>query len=59
MTLVLDTADRRRDPDDIPFVATALAITNDGLWSHDHDFNHITEIKIWNTPQLIDHLGKR
>jgi predicted nucleic acid-binding protein len=49
----------RRDPGDIPFVAAALAISNDGLWSHDHDFNHITEITVWTTPQLIDHLSKR
>ena len=49
----------QRDPGDIPFVAAALAIGNDGLWSHDHDFDHITEITMWTTPQLIDHLSKR
>ena len=48
-----------RDPADIPFVAMALTITNDGLWTHDADFSHITEIKIWNTSRLIDYLGRR
>ena len=44
------------DKGDVPFVALALAVKNDGIWTNDHDFDNIKEIKIWKTSELIKYL---
>lgn len=36
----------RIDPNDIPFLALALATQNDGIWSNDRHFEAIKQIKI-------------
>ena len=45
-----------RDPDDVPFVALALAEENDGIWSNDRAFEGIPDIAVWNTVALKRHL---
>jgi len=44
------------DMADVPFVALALAVKNDGIWTNDRDFDHIKEIKIWKTSELLKYL---
>jgi predicted nucleic acid-binding protein len=46
------------DPGDIPFVALALAIENDGIWSNDKHFKAIKQINVWKTSDLLIHLKK-
>ena len=46
------------DPGDIPFVALALAVENDGIWSNDKHFKAIKQIKVWKTSDLLMHLKK-
>lgn len=41
------------DPDDVPFIALALSISNDGIWSNDKHFLKQERIKIWTTKDLI------
>jgi predicted nucleic acid-binding protein len=36
----------KKDPKDIPFVAVALALTVDGIWSNDRDFESQSKFKI-------------
>ena len=44
------------DPDDVPFVALALAEEHDGIWSNDRAFENIPNIKLWTTTSLKTHL---
>ncbi len=44
------------DPSDTAFVALALAIKNDGIWSDDIDFQRQKAIKVWRTENLIRYL---
>jgi predicted nucleic acid-binding protein len=46
------------DPGDIPFVALALAVENDGIWSKDKHFKAIKQIKVWKISDLLMHLKK-
>ncbi len=46
------------DPNDIPFVALALAVDNDGIWSNDKHFKKGKKLKIWKTPELLAHIKK-
>jgi predicted nucleic acid-binding protein len=41
------------DPKDIPFIALALSIENDGIWTRDKDFTKQDVIKIYSTRDLI------
>ena len=41
------------DPDDTPFVALALAVENDGIWSDDKHFRQQDRIRIWETKDLL------
>ncbi len=41
------------DPDDIPFIAAALAIDAD-IWSDDQQFNQQKRIKTWTTKELYN-----
>jgi predicted nucleic acid-binding protein len=43
---------------DVPFVALALSIENDGIWSNDRHFENIKEIKVWKTADLFDFISK-
>jgi len=48
----------RIDIKDVMFLALALAIPNDGIWSEDMHFEHQSKIKIWKTSELIGFLNK-
>ena len=41
------------DKGDVPFVALALTIPNDGIWTDDKDFDRQNRIRIWKTIDLI------
>jgi predicted nucleic acid-binding protein len=45
------------DPDDVPFVALALAEEHEGIWSNDHAFENLPGIQCWTTTRLKVHLG--
>jgi len=42
------------DEDDIPFIALALSMKNDGIWSNDLHFKKQNIIKIFNTRELME-----
>ncbi len=42
---------------DVPFIALALAILNDGIWTEDNHFKQQNRIKIWKTEDIIKFLG--
>lgn len=44
------------DSKDIPFVALALSLKVDGIWSYDKHFQRQKEIRIYSTSELIEHL---
>ena len=39
----------KRDPTDIPYLAVALAVNDDGIWSHDADFSSQSRFKVYST----------
>lgn len=41
------------DPKDTPFIALALAVENEGIWSDDTHFAKQNKIKVWKTKDLI------
>lgn len=43
-----------RDKEDIPLIALALAIPNQGIWTSDKDFLEQQKIKIWTTKELLE-----
>ena len=47
------------DPDDVTFIALALAIPNNGLWTEDKHFAKQNKIKIWSTKERLDLLNTR
>jgi predicted nucleic acid-binding protein len=42
------------DPKDVPILACALAIPNDGLWSNDKHLKKQPKAKVYNTKEIID-----
>ena len=44
-----------KDPFDVPFVALALSIDNDGIWSNDKHFKNLKGIKIWKTSDIFNY----
>ena len=44
------------DKDDTPFIALALAVTNDGIWTDDKHFEKRSRIKVWKTQILSSYL---
>jgi predicted nucleic acid-binding protein len=42
------------DPSDTPFIALALAVENDGIWSDDMHFSQQNKVKVWSTKKLIE-----
>lgn len=44
------------DPDDAVFLALALCVLNDGIWTEDMHFDKQEVIRIWKTSELIDEL---
>jgi len=47
------------DKDDVPFVALALAMENDRVWSNDRAFEHLPGITGWKTSDIKAYLDKR
>lgn len=47
----------KKDPKDVPFIAVALALAVDGIWSNDRDFESQSKFKIWKTADLAQMLG--
>lgn len=47
------------DQSDVPFVALALSIKNDGIWSNDKHFEKIKGVKVWKTSDLLKVIGKK
>jgi predicted nucleic acid-binding protein len=47
------------DPDDVPFVALALAVENNGIWSNDRAFERLPGIKVWKTSEIRKYLRQR
>lgn len=41
------------DPNDIPYVAAALAIPCDGIWSDDPDMKTQSIVQCWTTKELV------
>ncbi|MEK6853044.1 MAG: PIN domain-containing protein [Nanoarchaeota archaeon] len=46
------------DEQDIPYIALALAIKADGIWSEDSDFKKQKKVKVLTTKELINYLRK-
>ena len=51
-----DTLSGAIDPDDVPFVALALAEEHNGIWSNDRAFERLPGIQCWTTTKLKIHL---
>jgi putative PIN family toxin of toxin-antitoxin system len=47
----------QKDPKDVPFLAVALALKADGIWSNDKDFESQSSFKVWKTTELAINLG--
>lgn len=48
----------KHDPDDVPFVAVALAVPNDGIWTNDPHFSHLKRVPIWRTHRVLEYVTK-
>ena len=46
------------DPDDSVFLALAMCISNDGIWTGDKDFEKQNIVKVWTTLDLLEYLEK-
>ena len=46
------------DPHDTPFIALALAVENDGIWSDDQHFKKQNRVRIWRTADLLTLIRK-
>ncbi len=46
------------DPNDTPFIALALGIETDGIWSHDKHFERQNKIRILKTDKLLNLLDE-
>ena len=44
------------DKKDIPYIALAIAINNDGVWTDDSHFQKQHEIKVWRTKDVIEYI---
>jgi len=44
------------DENDTPFIALALSIENNGIWSDDKHFEMQDKVKIWKTKDLIEYI---
>ena len=44
----------KEEAGDVPFLALALSVTNDGIWTQDKHFQAQKKVKIWNTIEMIE-----
>jgi len=50
----------KRDESDVPTVALALAVENDGVWSSDKDFEPLCGVvRVWSSRELLAFAAKR
>lgn len=47
------------DENDVPFVALALSLPNEGIWTNDTHFNQQKFIKIWTTEALLKAISSK
>ena len=45
------------DKDDTPFIALALAVDNEGIWSDDPHFQEQNAVRVWTTKDLVGYLS--
>ncbi len=43
---------------DIPFLALALSMSNDGIWSEDKHFEKQDIVKVWKTKEIVELIKK-
>lgn len=44
----------RIDRNDIPFVAAALSVQSEGIWSDDKDLKRQSKVRVWNTKEILE-----
>ncbi len=44
------------DKDDTPFIALALSVSNDGIWTDDKHFQRQNKVRVWRTSDLVNYL---
>jgi predicted nucleic acid-binding protein len=49
----------RIDPNDTPFIALAISVENDGIWSDDKHFTMQRVIKTWKTGDMLKFLDEQ
>lgn len=59
MRLVVDTSIINIDPEDTAFLALAMALDCDGIWSNDSDYEKQTMVKVYKTHILKTYLKNR
>ncbi len=42
------------DPSDTPFIALALSVENDGIWTNDKHFERQKTIPVWKTEKILE-----
>lgn len=42
------------DKKDVIFIAFALAVLNEGIWSEDGDFRKQDNVRVWNTREILE-----
>lgn len=47
------------DEDDAPFVALALHVDGDGIWSSDAHMQEQDIVRVWTTAEILEELGSR
>lgn len=47
------------DEDDAPFVALALHVDGDGIWSNDAHMHVQNLVRVWTTVEVLEELGSR
>jgi len=62
LNMLLERAEqimRGIDLDDAPFIALAMSVPNDGVWSNDKDLRRQTTIRVWTTEELLEWLKSK
>ena len=48
----------KEETGDFPFLALALSVANNGIWTADKHFERQKKVKIWKTDELVNKLKK-
>ena len=46
------------DAEDVPYIALAISISNNGIWSDDAHFDKQNKVEVWKTIDIIEELEK-